>query len=259
MILFKKITTLATAALFLHSCDGLWNTCIDGNGDITTNSRELGSFNAVHISGDFHVDIDTAGYTSATVRADKNLIEFVETQIIGNTLFIESRNGVCLNPSDPVEVNVTVPYFNGIYLEGSGYVHSFGTDAGSMEIVLSGSGRIDIAQVHADDLYLELEGSGIINTGAETINSEVHLEGSGEIRVAGSTVSAGLSITGSGKVKAGSFDSKVCEAYLSGSGVINTKVEEALNVTIIGDGIVYYTGDPVVEIDIEGSGRVIRQ
>jgi hypothetical protein len=50
-----------------------------------------------------------------------------------------------------------------------------------------------------------------------------------------------------------------CSCYISGSGRIDTRVNNLLNVTITGSGMVYYFGNPVVASYISGSGKVIHQ
>jgi hypothetical protein len=254
-----NLTIFSAAIFLLYSCDGFWNTCVDGNGDIISETRDLDDFEKLQVMGDFEVDIDTGETAFAVIRADENLLHLIQTHRLGNDLVIETKNGVCLKPSDPIEIHVTVPDYSGVDLEGSGSIYSFGNETGHMEIILSGSGRIDIVHVVADNVDILLEGSGTINAGIEALNTAASLEGSGEIRLTGSTNSSDLSISGSGRIRAGSFMSQVCDAYISGSGTITTDVEDALRATIIGSGTVYYSGNPVVHTDIEGSGRVIHQ
>jgi hypothetical protein len=47
--------------------------------------------------------------------------------------------------------------------------------------------------------------------------------------------------------------------YISGSGLADTRVQDTLDVTIIGSGIVYYTGNPNIESYISGSGKIVER
>lgn len=253
----------ATAVSFLliifSSCDNFWNACIDGNGNRITETRGLDSFERLQINGDFEVDIDTGSVASVVIEADENLTDIIVTHVSGNTLIIEPRNGTCLRPSNPIEITVTIPYLTDVVLNGSGYVYCFGMNTDVLNATLAGSGQVDMLQINAAGITVELEGSGIINVSGVAENIEAQIEGSGEIRISGSSVNSDFRIIGSGRIKADDIITEVCTAYISGSGIIDTHVLNALDVTIIGSGIVYYEGDPTVETFISGTGKVVKQ
>jgi hypothetical protein len=85
------------------------------------------------------------------------------------------------------------------------------------------------------------------------------IDGSGEIRLNGASVNSELRVIGSGHIRGNQLNTDVCVAYISGSGTIDTWVNHALDVTIIGSGIVYYSGNPAVESYISGSGKAVKQ
>lgn len=255
-----SIYTLAAILILLFqvSCDNFWDGCIEGNGYRVTETRDLDSFEEIQINGEFEVDIDTGSIPSVKIKADENLMDVIVTNVSGNKLIIESRNGTCLNPSYPIEVTVTIPYVTKVYLNGSGYVYCYKMDVDDLEAILVGSGQVDLYQINCSNITVELEGSGIMNIGADTENMEAGIEGSGEIRLTGTAVNSDLSIIGSGRIKADDMITEVCSAYISGSGIMDVYVLNALDVTIIGSGIVYYKGDPpVVETSISGTGKVV--
>ena len=250
---------LSLLAIIMSSCDNLWDSCIEGNGYRITETRDLNGFEQIQINGEFDVDIDTGSTYSVKIQSDENLMDVIVTHVSGNRLIIESRNGTCLRPSSPIEMVVTVPFLTSVTLNGSGSIYCFGMDVEELNVTLTGSGQISMLQVTSTGMDLELEGSGIINASGVAENVTADLEGSGEIRITGNAVNTDLKIIGSGRIKAGSLVTEVCYAYISGSGIINTHVVNALDVTIIGSGIVYYAGDPVVESYISGSGKVVQQ
>ncbi len=255
-----SIYTLAVILILLFqvSCDNFWDGCIEGNGYRVTETRNLDSFEEIQINGEFEVDIDTGSIPSVEIKADANLMDIIVTNVSGNKLIIESRNGTCLNPSYPIEITVTIPYVTEIYLNGSGYVYCYRMDVDNLEAILVGSGQVDLYQINSTNMVVELEGSGIINIGADTENIEAGIEGSGEIRLNGTAINSDFGIIGSGRIKADDMITEVCSAYISGSGIMDVHVLNALDVIIIGDGIVYYKGNPpVVETSISGTGRVV--
>lgn len=252
-------TSAATLILlFLVSCDNFWDGCVEGNGYRVTETRDLDSFEEIQINGEFEVDIDTGSIPSVEIKADENLVDIIATNVSGSKLIIESRNGTCLNPSYPIEITVTIPNVTKIYLNGSGYVYCYKMDVDDLQAILVGSGQVDLYQINCVNVVVELEGTGTMNIDVDTENIEAGIEGSGEIRLNGSAVNSDLSIIGSGRIKADNMITEVCSAYISGSGIMDVHVLNALDVTIIGDGIVYYKGNPpVVETSISGTGKVI--
>jgi hypothetical protein len=250
---------LLLTCISLTSCEDILDHCIDGNGNRDVDLRMLDSFKEIQINGDFEISIDTNQVTSARIEADENLMDFIVTHVTSNRLIIESRNGHCLRPSQPIEISVTCPFVNVIHLNGSGSVDCFGLKTDELEVSVSGSGQVTCNDVECNTADYELEGSGSIVSKLVTENINAQIEGSGEIRISGLSLNSDLKIIGSGRIKADKLNTNVCVAYISGSGTIESYVNNALDVTIIGSGIVYYKGNPVVESFISGSGKVIRQ
>jgi len=241
------------------SCEDIWNYCVDGNGTRMYETRQLESFSRIQVSGDFDVQIDTSRESSVVVEADENLLDLVVTHVSGDKLIIESRDDHCLRPSRPIEIKIKTSSVSEIILEGSGYINCYGLRTEDLTIELDGSGQIECYEVEATSVTLDLQGSGMISTSLLTENLEARLEGSGEIRMNGESVNSDYKITGSGHISADQLESDVCVAYISGSGQINTLVNNVLDVTIIGSGMVYYKGNPTVESYVSGSGKVIHQ
>jgi len=253
------IPIIGLALASLTSCEDIWNHCIDGNGDRSTDSRELAHFERIQVNGDFEVQVDTGRDASALIEADENLLDHIVTHISGDKLIIEARNGNCLKPSNPIEITVTAPALTEMVLNGSGYLYCYGLETDELVIRLEGSGQVGCQQLKASSVEYALEGSGEINSSVTTENLAASIEGSGEIRLNGEALSTDLRITGSGRIEAGQLNTDACVAYISGSGTIDTDVNDALDVTIIGSGILYYSGNPAVESYISGSGKVVKQ
>jgi len=243
----------------LTSCEDMWNHCVDGNGQRTSETRELPAFERIQVNGDFDVEVDTGRVSSVLVEADENLLGHIVTHVSGDKLIIESKNGSCLRPVHPIEITVNSPVVRGMDMNGSGNLSCFGLQTDELLVRLAGSGQVECYQLQASSVNYELEGSGSINSSVTAENLAALLEGSGEIRLNGTAVSSDLRIIGSGRIKAGQLNTDACVAYISGSGTLDTDVNHALDVTIIGSGIVYYSGNPVVESYISGSGKVIKQ
>ena len=255
----KFIPGIFLSCALMISCEDMWHHCIDGNGHPSTETRTLPAFTRIEVNGDFKVQVDTGSTAVVLVKADENLQERIITKVTGDKLIIESKNGDCLNSTHPIEINVVTPSVNIIELNGSGSVYCYGLNAEEFALFLSGSGQIQCTQIKANSATLDLAGSGNINCAVDVKNISSQIEGSGEIKINGSALNSELKVIGSGHLRAGELNTDVCTAYISGSGIIDTDVNNSLDVTIIGSGIVNYFGNPVITSHISGSGKIVKQ
>jgi hypothetical protein len=254
----KWLPGIFLSCALITSCENMWHHCIEGNGHTSTQTRTLTAFTQIEVNGDFKVQVDTNTSPAAIVEADENLQDMIITHVSGDKLIIESRNGDCLNSSHPIEIRVSAPSVNNIVLNGSGHVYCSGLKAENIVLRLSGSGEMDVTKIIASSVRLELEGSGNIECTAEVENLYSQVEGSGEISINGTALNSELRVIGSGHQRADELNSNVCQAYISGSGIIDTDVNYSLDVTIIGSGIVNYFGNPAITSYISGSGKIVK-
>lgn len=250
---------LLIALFSLTSCEEIWEERIHGNGRIISETRTLPSFERIQVNGDFEVEVDTGVESAVWINADENLMDFIVTHVSGDKLVIEERDDYRLKPSRTIHVRVTTPTLTSLELKGSGHLYCNGANSDEVELGVEGSGNLECFQIEAALVDCSVEGSGSITGSMTTENLTGQVEGSGEIRLSGSATSSELRVIGSGYIRASQLNSNVCVAYISGSGNIDTRVVSSLDVTIIGSGMVYYSGNPAVETYISGSGRVVHQ
>ena len=253
------IPGIILAFALITSCDEIWHHCVEGNGHPSAETRTLPTFTRIQVNGDFKVQVSIDTASVAIVETDENLQDLIVTHVSGDKLIIESRNGDCLNPSHPIEISVVSPSVDNVELNGSGNVYCYGLNAEELVLSLSGSGEIDCSKIMATSAMLDLEGSGKIDCAADVENITSKIEGSGEIRINGSALNSDFKVIGSGHQRASELNTDVCTAYISGSGIIDTDVNNSLDVTIIGSGIVNYFGNPVITSYISGSGKIVKQ
>lgn len=250
---------LITALLSFTSCDELWEECIHGNGNLITETRTLPPFSQIQVNGDFDVQVDTGLESNVLINADENLTDLIVTHVSGDRLVIETRDDYRLRPTRTIRLQVSTPSVTGLVIKGSGQIYCNGVRSDQLDLGVEGSGNLECFNVEASLAECHVEGSGNITGSLVTENLTGQLEGSGEIRLTGSSATAELRILGSGHIRASQFTTDVCVAYISGSGNIDTHVLNSLDATIIGSGMVYYSGNPAVESYISGSGRIVHQ
>jgi len=222
----------------------IFSSCVDeiflsGNGNVQTQNRQISGFDAVSSSGDYHVNVIPGTEFSVQVKAESNLLPYIETELSGRTLKIGTVGNHSIRHHEPIEVFITQPELTGLNLSGSGYIKTASFICDNIQIAISGSGDID-AQVNAKMI-------------------KTFVSGSGNIILAGNADSSDFRISGSGKIKTYNLLQENCQSTISGSGDIYVQVNQTLRASISGSGCVYYIGNPSVHSSISGSGKVMAQ
>jgi Putative auto-transporter adhesin, head GIN domain len=248
---------LVASAIMLSSCNP---DCYDGNGRVTTQTRNVSAFTGVVSNGDFDVNIYPGEEYGVIVEADENLMGLIITRVSGGELIIETRHGDCLRSSENIRITVSLPDLNHIDLNGSGNVWCDTLSTQDLEVDLDGSGTIRCNSLIVPNMDFDMSGSGKIEADGTFTKVRTVIDGSGEVMLSGASQIADFYISGSGIITAGELFTGTCHADITGSGTIYAWVKDLLEVNISGSGIVYYYGDsPVVNTHITGSGQVIKK
>lgn len=233
----KTPLLIALFALLIGTSSCVDDIFLEGNGIVETEFRRASGFDAVSSSGDFDVTIVPGDKYSVEITAESNLLSYIETDVVGNTLKIRTRGMYSLRDHRTIEIYITTPVLNGV--------------------ALSGSGIIKTGSFLSDDFRVTLSGSGDIDTQISSETLKANVSGSGSIFIEGDTFESEFVISGSGKIKSYDLEQNVCQATISGSGDMYVNVSEAIDAHISGSGRVYYINYPVVHTSISGSGGVV--
>lgn len=239
------LVVVATMIVGLTCCCGLpftisnWDT-VRGSGVVMEAVYTFEEpFSGVQLATTGDLYIEQGEGVELRVEGEENVVEGLEIEVRGDELWIGTRPGVHLRPTEPLNFYLRVPELD--------------------RVVLSGSGTVEVPHFETDSLLLELSGSGEIETPElEAEHLSVVLSGSGEVQASGFARSQKLTLTGSGAYVAEDLESRDVDIVVSGSGTAWVTAEERLDVEITGSGSVRYYGDPEVERQITGSGNVRR-
>jgi hypothetical protein len=223
----------ATIALFT-SCEK-----VVGEGPVVTETRNISNFSGVDLRVAGLVNFTQSPDYKVEVRAQQNILSFLETFVSNNRLIIRFDNDVHVRTHEDVIINISAPDLNSLRVSGSGGIMTTGPlTPTAMEVDISGSGDITISDMEAD--YLD-----------------ANISGSGDIKILnGSATEEKLKISGSGDMDLANVLAKYVTTTTSGSGDIRVHATDRLNVTISGSGSVYYKGQPAINTSISGSGKV---
>jgi hypothetical protein len=234
----RNLSILAAALIFISSCNGINGIGVTGNGNIRTEKRNTGNFNAIKTVGSIDIEITSGDTYAVSVENDDNLLQYVETNVHDGTLIVDYKDGFSIN-NDHAKVYVTAPSLNKIGVSGSGDVSSQG--------IIKNASKIE----------LNISGSGNIKAGVDAPAIEVSVGGSGDITLTGRTKDFAGEVSGSGDVNCGGLESENATVRVSGSGNAHVFASVHLSASASGSGDVYYRGNPPSpEIHTSGSGSV---
>jgi hypothetical protein len=210
-----------------------------GNGKMTSSERTLLPFEKIHISGNAEFRFHAAQEYRAVITVDSNLEEYVVLKIINKTLNIDLKNGRTYSFTNFI-VDVYCPSISGISISGSGHFEG-------------------IDKIITETFESEISGSGKIDGNIECDTLSVNISGSGKINISGTGKDANINISGSGNFNGMEFQNKRAVVHVSGSGNINIEVLEYLKADISGSGNIKYRGNPKIDYNGSGSGRLISE
>ena len=167
-----------------------------GSGAPASQSRSVGPFTAVELTGVDNVVVRVGSPQSVTVHADANLLQTVTTVVRHGRLVIGTTGS--FSTRSPTRVTVSTPTLDALALSGAGTIAVTGVRAANLAVTLTGSGTVRV-QGAARDVRATIGGSGAIYVPAsESLDARV--SGSGAIFYSGSPTQLHTSITGSGTI-----------------------------------------------------------
>jgi len=135
---------------------------ITGNGDIVTETREIGYFTELRVTGSRHTVVYGDKDGPIRLTGDSNILEQTLSYIDGDQLVITSRENTSMNPSQPVEIEIPSTRINFVRVSGSNRIELRNIDKETFGICGSGSTRVE-ADGYADHLDIRMSGSSRID------------------------------------------------------------------------------------------------
>lgn len=224
--------------LLFTSCRGLFGKKILGDGNIKTETRSVGDFDGVEVSGAIDLYVKQDGARSLRIESDANLLSYLEVSNEGSSLVIQPKKGYNLKPTKDIKIYVSSPLFKKLDASGACDIYSENqvTSSESLSIDLSGSSKAEL-DVKLPKISSDISGACTIQLKGETKDFEVDGSGSTDVKCFDLMAeNVKISITGAGDA----------EVYAS------TK----LDVSVSGAAEVKYKGNASVNQKISGAGSV---
>lgn len=239
----KQITLLLGIIILLLSSTACSSNIysartIRGDGDVVEESREVGKFDEIRLSGMGNVYVEFGDEESLTIEAEENLMRYIEVDTRGQMLVIGLEERYSYDPTEDINFYLTVVELEGVEISGFGSINLPEMETNRFTIHISGAGDVSVDALYADQLDADLSGLGDVDIdGGEVDSQSVH-------------------ISGSGTYSARRLQSSEAEVHVSGLGSATLYVEDYLEARISGAGDINYYGSPEIDVDISGLGSL---
>ena len=231
---WQVLTTLTMVVLLLSACGASY---VRVSGNVITEERAVSGFDGVNMAGYGEVIITQGDAESLTIETDENLMQYIQTEVRNNTLYIEFTDNIIPDPSLSITFNLNVTNLESLELSGAGSFDIPVLETPSLGILFNGAGNINLASLSADELTVQINGAGDINLAGEVGTQEVV-------------------ISGAGQYSTPDLKSRQADVLVEGLGQVEIWVTDTLTVNIEGTGSVNYYGSPAVNQNIEGAGSI---
>jgi len=208
---------------------------VDGSGVADREDRSVDEFDAVVIRSVGTARIEIGDSASLTIEADDNLIQYITSEVEDGALVLATDRTI--DPSVPVTYSITVPALR--------------------RVEVTGSGGVEVGVLHGDRFAVNISGSGgVVASGVDVSSVTVAIGGSGSVEMVGTTDELIVAINGSGNYLGQGLTADVAQVGVYGSGTIVVGAANTLTGELDGSGDIEYLGDPIVDVEVSGSGTV---
>ncbi len=154
-----KITFLLI--VFVVALAGCTNWGVQGNGKLKTVEKEVPYFDKVEISGVFYVKVKVGNKNSVRIKAESNLIKYIDVDVENNTLEISSSRH--LSPRRKLLILITTQKLRAIETSGVNKVLVVNVDSDKLKVDCSGASEIKL-KGRAKKLIAEVSGASYLNS-----------------------------------------------------------------------------------------------
>lgn len=212
----------------------------------------------VVINGPLEYTLKPANQAELVVAGDSKLVNRVISKVEGNTLYISTRGMfITTGKRFPVRVELSLPYFDKIQLQGSGDGWLSGFKQNKLELSLQGSGNLSLdGSVNA--MQLRQSGSGDVTMKLASMEQlDLAIRGSGDVVIRGQVKTLQISNQGSGLLNLGQLKADYVFLQNSGPGDVKVLATQEIKGRVSGTGDLTVAGKPLKRnLEKQGVGEV---
>lgn len=213
---------------------------VKGNGEVTTEARDVRSFDGLEICCSLQVEVSQGSSQSVRVEAESNLLPYIKTEVMGGHLKIGFDGKVDIKSNEKIMVYVTVPVLD--YVEASS----------ASKVVSMRSFTGDELEINASSAaYVDFDFSGERVRLNASSGSKIELDGKGSRIKAGANSGA--------KIRAGDFVASRADARANSGAKVTVNAADELDADASSGGGVRYLGSPRSVDANKSSGGSVRK
>lgn len=220
----------------MNSC--MLSPSIKGNGNVVEQERQQSDFDEVKVSRGMNVYISIGDDYKVVVKADENLLDYIETELDGDALVIRSTANI--RNAKSKAVYVTLPDLEMLKSTSGSNVYSENTlEVADIEIAASAGSNIKLT-LEADDI-----------NASSSAGSNIFLEGKAN--------SLNAKANSGSNIKAGDLKCKKVELKVNSGANIWAFTSQSLAAKASSGGNIFYAGSPSeTNISKSSGGNVIK-
>jgi len=193
LLKFLTLAALAVALLLLSGCR--W-TGVKGNGNITTETRQVADFTTIQADGAFEVNW-TSGSPALRITTDGNLMDYIRAEVAGDKLRIEWEKN--LRPTRGIKIHIASSTFTGAELNGAVRLNASNMSGSNFFLEANGATRVGLKGT-VDGLTASMNGASRLDADElRTRTAELSINGAGRAEVNASE-HLRVAVSGAGKV-----------------------------------------------------------
>jgi len=233
---------------------------VRGSGTVIEETRTVSGVSGVELAlpGTLHITMGSS--ESLRIEADDNLMEYIQTDVRSGGLVIESRHGINLRSTRPINYYLTVTELSSLVTSSDGDIETDNLQSDSFSITTSSSGNVSISGLDCTSLRVKISSSGNVKVSelaADSISVDISSSGNLDIQK-GKVQQQDINISSSGEYHARDLESVSANVILTSSGEATIRVSERLTGRLSSSGNINYIGSPDVNVNTTSSGKAVQ-
>lgn len=262
-ILLGTIVLLAVVVLGMYGISRVLpfeRTTVRGSGNVVEETRDLDGITGVNLATIGHLTTKIGEPASLRIKAEDNLMPYLQSEKRGGKLTIRTVENVRLDPTQPIKYILTTPHLEMIEISSAGDIDAPDLEAEQFSISINSSGDLVMGDLETDSLQVKIASSGDVRLGTLSADGlEVDISSTGSLDIAGGAVrTQDVNISSAGDYTAPDLASDEAEVRLSSDGSATLWVQEQLKATLNSSGDLRYRGNPTVDASTNSSGELVQ-
>lgn len=152
---------------------------VKGSGQPAVATRDVFDFKGVEVGGVFKVEVTAQADYAIVIEGDDNLLEFVKTEVRGQTLQIKTTRKI--KPTSPIRVRISAPNISSLEVSGASELTANNIKTDVLTVDSSGASKV---YINGEAAKLNADVSGATKIDAEKLTvAEANVDASGASKV----------------------------------------------------------------------------